>query len=184
VWRAYPGQGGAAPAAARPTTVLAPAKEPGEEDITLRAYGAATASTTLAGQNVSSVFDDDEATGWCEGSPSDGTGEWIEVTMAPGWIVTAVEVTAGWAYNSPKAAAIRHDDGDMWRLSNTVSKMKVEWDDGSDIVGFSRASDRGLRKRVAIKGKATKIKFTVEAVNRGEGGNNVCLDGIRLVGHK
>ncbi|MBI4700142.1 MAG: SUMF1/EgtB/PvdO family nonheme iron enzyme [Deltaproteobacteria bacterium] len=144
----------------------------GEPDQTLRALKGARASSQLSSNPPDRAFDKDEQTAWCEGKPGDGTGEWIEAEIEPGFTVSAVEVTGGWAFNSPTAARIRGDSGDMWELSHVVSKLRVEWDGGSDVVTFERASDRGVHKRVAI-GKATgKVRFVIERVSKGAGGDN------------
>ncbi|MBI4699781.1 MAG: hypothetical protein HY744_01220 [Deltaproteobacteria bacterium] len=96
--------------------------------------------------------------------------------------MTAVEATGGWAWYSPTAAEIRGDRGDMWELSHVVTKMRVEWDGGSEVVTFERPRDRGVRKRVAIPAATKKLRFTIERVSKGAGGNNACLDGFKIFG--
>jgi hypothetical protein len=88
----------------------------------------------------------------------------VEVSLSPGCSPDWVEVGGGWPYDSPIARE-RSGNGDMWQLSNVITRMKVAWDGGSETISFDRDRDRGV----------------ILAVSRGTGGNNVCLDGVRLL---
>ncbi len=129
------------------------------------------------------AFGKDETKAWCEGKPGDPIGEWLEVEIEDDYTIGAVDVTGGWAYNSPIAAAIR-GDGDMWRLSHVATKIRVKWDTGEKAVTFSRARDRAVVKVVPIEAKTKTIRFTIERISRGDGGNNVCLDGLKIYGRQ
>ncbi len=169
VWRTYP-------------AVTATPQPPAEPDQTTKALKTARASTNLRDNAPDGAFDNQDNTAWCEAKAGDGTGEWLEAEIEPGFTVSAVDVTGGWAYESPTAAEIRHDRGDMWELSNVVTKLKVEWDGGSEIVTFERATDRGVRKRVAVNAATKTIRFTIERVSRGNAGDNACLAGFKIYG--
>jgi len=143
--------------------------------------GSVNASSKLDVDRPEYAFDGDNRTAWCEGAKSDGRGEWIEATAPAGSVLWGIDVTAGWAYDSPIAGSIR-GDGDMWRLSHTVTRARIDHDGGSTFVTFLR-SDRGVTKRVTFPSGSSRVRVTIEEIARGEGGNNVCLDGLTLLGN-
>jgi hypothetical protein len=49
-------------------------------------------------------------------------------------------------------------------------------------VSFDRALDRGRHKRVMVNARTSKVRLTIEDVSRGDGGDNACLDGVRIHG--
>jgi hypothetical protein len=104
----------------------------------------------------------------------------VEVSLSPGCSPDWVEVGGGWPYDSPIARE-RSGNGDMWQLSNVITRMKVAWDGGSETISFDRDRDRGVTKKVRIPRRTSRIRFQILAVSRGTGGNNVCLDGVRLL---
>lgn len=176
------------PVAVEPRTRSVPATNPtpgpGRPMALRLAVRSARASSSLRPYEPIYAFDGDQSTAWCEGCRGDGTGSWLRADVQPRSTIQFVEVTGGWAYNSPKAIAYRGGgNGDMWELSNVVTQMEVSWKGGSTVVTFSRDADRGVTKRVMVQAETDYVKFRVLTVNRTlTGGNNVCLDGFAVHG--
>ncbi|MFO0590507.1 MAG: hypothetical protein U0441_23395 [Polyangiaceae bacterium] len=134
------------------------------------------------------AFDGDESTAWCQ-LAGNRVGQWIEADIDSAGVELAyVEVGGGWPYDSAKAKQIRRDKGqsevgDMWRLGNIITHMRISWDDGAGELTFSRERDRGNRKRLPIPSHTKKIHLTVLKTDVShDGASTVCLDEIRLYG--
>lgn len=135
------------------------------------------ASSHLPPNPPIAAFDGDETKAWCAMPPK---GQWLEVEIKDGCDIAAIELAGGWAYDSPIALA-NSGMSDMWQIAGITTRMKIDWGNDSTIVEFDRATDRGVRKRVALPGSTRKVRITALAISKGVGANIVCLDGLALL---
>jgi len=170
-----PASSATAAMSAAPTATAVAAAPRTVNEVTKRAVVQVKASSEQACHLAGYAFDGWPTTSWTEDSPGDGTGEWLEATLAEGTFVEYLEVSAGWFTKRSNRAF------DAWDKNNTFRTMKLTWDGGEATVEFNRYTDKGRRKRVKV-GKAVKtLKLTAVAVDKGTF-NDLCLDDIWIFG--
>lgn len=134
--------------------------------VSASSVAAADADGTYAGENASDGIVDSM---WCEGNKgSDGTGEWLDLSLGRSQSVSAVKVRSGGptmdlfkAVNRPTAATLRFADGSTESI--TLKDMLFE----QTFSFAARTTDR------------VKVSFT--GVKKGEKYDDMCVSEITFV---
>ncbi len=121
------------------------------------------ASSTLKDNNNISydpilVSDDDVLTSWVEGGEGNGVNQWIKLEFGEDKIVRTLKLINGYSKNSK-----------IYYANNRVKKVKVEFEDGSSLIGDFKDGIISPQSIDIPKGiKTSYIKITILDVYAGD----------------
>ena len=119
---------------------------------------------------VGNVADGDLKTAWNEGSPGDGTGEWVEFTADEQQHVKGIRIATGF----------QSDEGTYYN-NNRPSKVKLSFDDQTDVE-YELADTFGDYQTINLpEEKDTKsLRVTIMSVYYGNAYSDCCISEIEI----
>lgn len=136
-------------------------------------------STVLAPDKTTSDYSGRNAmdgaldTAWNEGSPSDGTGEWIEFIAYTPQHVSSVSIAGGY----PK---LYKDGSDVYYKNNRPRQVTISYDGGSQA--FMMQDLRGQFQTLTLSQPidTTFVRITIDSVYRGANFNDCCIAEVKI----
>ena len=112
-------------------------------------------------------------TAWNEGSPSDGTGEWIEFYNPTPQHVTAVSIAGGY----PK---LYKDGSDVYYKNNRPRQITITYDGGSQT--YTMQDLRGQFQTFTLPQPVdtTSVCIIINSVYRGANYNDCCIAEVKI----
>ncbi len=162
----------AAPAGSSAAPAAAPPKpESFGPNVTKEVVEAVMASDAYDTNLPAYALDGKPTTSWS----SKPDGAWLEVGLYPGAKVDGIELAG---QRTGKTAG----GDERWDANGVLKKIKVEWDGGSAELGFDRATDKGVRKRLGIGAPTRKIRITVLESDKGSKSGDIDIDELSIFG--
>ncbi len=123
-----------------------------------------TSSTSLGPEyGTDGLADGIKDTMWCEGSESDGTGEWIEFDFGGGQTISKLRFNNG----------VGSGMSDFFNANHATS-IKLDFSDGSSWTGTPKSSL--IQQTLSFPARRTsKVKMTFAAVKKGKKYNDLCV---------
>ncbi len=141
-----------------------------------REFDTYVASSYLPGDEITpdygpgNAFDKRPDTAWNEGSPGNGTGEWIEFYAYQSQLVRAIEIMCGY----PKGE-------DIYERNCRPKDITISFDSGENV-HYTLADKKGQYQRIVLpKPRETRnIRITINSVYQGTQYNDCCIAEIEV----
>ena len=143
------------------------------------AFGPDISRTAVEGVNASAAYEHNQPHYALDGKPDtawSAPGEakpWLEISLLPGTRVDGIELAGQREATKAK---------DYWTGDSVIKRARVVWDGGEAEVGFARATDKGLRKKVAIGAVTRRVRLEILEIERGDKSADVDIDELGLFG--
>ena len=161
----------ASAAASAATTAAPPKPEAFGPDVTKEVVEAVNASNGFDSNQPGFAVDGKPATSWS--SPPEGA--WIEFALYPGTRVDGIELAG-------QRTGKTSNGEERWEINGVMKQLKVEWDGGQAELGFDRATDKGVRKKLPIGATTRKLRISVVAFDKGSKSGDIDIDELAIFG--